>query len=150
MSSRRVLGRASIASLALGAIVAVMVTRRRVASADESPGDGVPSGALGYFARGEGCPMGWEPATQAQGRFAVGTVDPAGVGRTVGTPLQNREDRTHTHSASGAVTLAPRAIAAADGSNNSGARAGMYPVMVTSGPASSGLGYVQLRPCVKR
>jgi hypothetical protein len=85
----------------------------------------------------------------AQGRFIVGVSDPSAVGHTVGTPLNDRENRTHTHLYSGTVVLAPRAIAALDGSNNSGARAASYMVSGSTATASANMGYVQLRACVK-
>jgi hypothetical protein len=80
----------------------------------------------------------------------VGVAEPAAVGRTVGIPLADREDRTHTHEFTGMVALAPRPIAAANGSNNQGAAAGTYTVNGRTAEAPSGQAFIQLRTCVKR
>ena len=47
----------------------------------------------------ESCPDGWSPVEEAEGRVIVGIVDPASktLGGTVGDPLEDLEDRTHTH-----------------------------------------------------
>jgi|LNFM01.1.fsa_nt_gb hypothetical protein len=94
--------------------------------------------------------MGWAPATVAQGRFVVGVTESAGVGRTVGNALTDRENRTHTHTFNATVNLPARAIAASNGGNNQGARSGAYNIMGATAAAASGLGYVQLRACVKQ
>ncbi|MBL8682231.1 MAG: hypothetical protein JNK05_23895 [Myxococcales bacterium] len=141
-----------LAPLALVVLVGagMSLVRARSATAQEAPDDGVPRGALAYFATGTACPMGWAPATTVQGRFVVGVTESAGVGRTVGNALMDRENRAHTHTFNTTVNLPARAIAAGDGSNNQGARSGMYTVMGTTTAASSGLGFVQLRACVKQ
>jgi hypothetical protein len=44
------------------------------------------------------CPDGWTPLGAAEGRVIVGIGESGGeVGGTVGDPLENLEDRTHTH-----------------------------------------------------
>lgn len=141
-----------VAPWVLGALAASAVLSWRVgrAAADETPDDGVPRGAIAYFATGASCPLGWAPATMVQGRFAVAVTQPMAVGRAVGTPLTDREARAHTHAYSGRVTLAPRSIAGANGGNNQGARAGEYTVTGNTDPAATNMGYVQLRACVKQ
>jgi hypothetical protein len=150
---------ASIRSLArraapwvLGALAAsaVLSSRMRRAVADETPDDGVPRGAVAYFATGMSCPTGWAPASNVEGRFVVGVTEPTAVGRAVGAPLANREQRTHTHAFSGTVTLGSRSIAGANGSNNQGARAGEYTIAGNTAAAAANMGFVQLRACVKQ
>ncbi len=136
--------------LAALAASVVLSSRVRRAVADETPDDGVPRGAVAYFATGMACPAGWAPAANVQGRFVVGVTSPTAVSRAIGTPLTDREQRTHTHAFSATVTLAPRSIAAANGSNNQGARAGDYMIAGTTAPAATNMGYVQLRACVKQ
>jgi hypothetical protein len=43
------------------------------------------------------CPAGWSELTQARGRVVVGLVSDGTLGSTVGSPLTDLEDRTHTH-----------------------------------------------------
>lgn len=112
--------------------------------------DGVPRGAVAFFTAGTACPMGWSPADAVAGRMVVGVTDPARVGHTVGTPLGDREDRTHTHPVRAGLTLTPRNIAGADGPNRQGAASGAQTVTGTTAAGASGLPFVQLRACVKR
>ncbi|HRE92465.1 MAG TPA: hypothetical protein PK095_25335, partial [Myxococcota bacterium] len=65
------------------------------------------------------------------------------------TPLADREDRTHTHPVRLSATLSQRNIAAANGGNNSGAAPGTVSATLPSGPATSGLTFVQRLACVK-
>jgi hypothetical protein len=132
--------------VALG-IVGVFGTRSALGGGPVD--DGVPTGTVAFFGSGASCPMGWIPAPNA-GRMIVGVTDPMAVGRTVNTPLADREDRTHTHGFSGSITLATRSIAGANGGNQQGARAGMHPVTGTTLGSTSGLPFIQLRACVKQ
>ena len=84
------------------------------------------------------------------GRMIVGVSEPTALGRTSGTALTDREDRTHTHRFGATVTLAPRNIAGADGTNNQGAAARAYTVEGSTAAAPSGHAFVQLLTCVKR
>ena len=112
--------------------------------------DGVPLGTVAFFGAGTACPTGWLPADMVAGRMVVGATEGAAVGRTVGTPLGDREDRTHTHDLAGTLMVPSRSIAAADGSNRQGAAAGAQRVTGSAAAASSGLPFVQLRACVRR
>ena len=132
--------------VALGT-VGIFVTRSALGGGPSD--DGVPAGTVAFFGSGTSCPMGWTPAPNA-GRMIVGVTDPAAIGRTVNTPLADREDRTHTHGFSGSITLATRSIAGANGGNQQGARAGMHAVTGTTLGATSGLPFIQLRACVKQ
>lgn len=116
-------------------------------------GAGLPAGepprGMVAFVDGPSCPPGWQIATIATGRLMVGTDQPVLVGRSVGAPLTDREDRRHTHGmAAAAIGLPERAIAAADGGNHNGAASGVQPLTGTVAPASSGLPFVQLTACV--
>ncbi|MBN1485581.1 MAG: hypothetical protein JXA37_12765, partial [Chloroflexia bacterium] len=55
-----------------------------------------PPGAVMFFALSS-CPAGWTELTQAQGRVIVGLVPAGTLSGTVGVPLTDLEDRTHTH-----------------------------------------------------
>jgi hypothetical protein len=63
----------------------------------------LPSGFSTYFV--ENCPTGWSEIVEAKGRVVVSVVDALQGGLTVGTALGDREDRTHTHSFDGSLTL---------------------------------------------
>jgi hypothetical protein len=60
-------------------------------------GGGVPAGAVMHFELEE-CPDGWIPFDEARGRTIVG-LDLGGgtLGESVGAPLEDLEDRSHTH-----------------------------------------------------
>ncbi len=65
----------------------------------------VPSGAIMHFNLPT-CPAGWSEVTAARGRAIVGLNGSAGtLAGTVGSPLDDRENRTHNHSTDiGSVT----------------------------------------------
>ncbi len=62
----------------------------------ESRDDFVPAGTIAFFAT-SACPAGWSEYTGANGRYVVGVTGSGTAGGTVGTPLTELEDRTHTH-----------------------------------------------------
>jgi hypothetical protein len=59
--------------------------------------DPLPAGAVAFFATAV-CPPGWSRFAPAEGRAVVGLTDGGTLGGTVGTPLQNLENRLHQHS----------------------------------------------------
>ena len=95
---------------------------------------GVPDGAVAYHT-GTTCPAGWQPLTDAQGRFLVGRTDGTQVGVTVGTPLAQGEDRTHTHSFSTSVDVGATGVAGLSGCCTDVGAAGTQPV---SGATNAG------------
>jgi hypothetical protein len=110
--------------------------------------DGVPSGTVAFFSGGK-CPAGWASADDLRGRLVVAVTDGTTAGVTVGVPLGDREDRSHAHTWEAMVSTQPKALAAADGSNDSGAAAQTYAVMGATDPGTTGLPFVQEQPCVK-
>ena len=58
--------------------------------------DSVPRGAVMFFDM-PGCPSGWEVLPEARGRALVGLPINGAVRGNVGTPMFNREVRTHQH-----------------------------------------------------
>lgn len=111
--------------------------------------DGTPSGTVAHFIGGA-CPAGWAIATEIRGRLVVGVIDGTALGGVVGAPLGDQEDREHQHTYSGMVNLPDKSIAAADGGNTSGAKAGSYRVMGNTAKQTSGLPFVQVQACVKK
>jgi hypothetical protein len=121
------------------------------AAGEDPAGDGVLPGTVAFFgSETDACPEGWLPAEYAMGRLVVSVVDEPAVGKTVGTPLKNQEDRGHSHAYSTSVDLPYKAVAAADGSNNQGAKAQMYEVAGSTDPAPTGLPFIQLLVCEKQ
>lgn len=118
----------------------------------EGPGDdGVAPGTVAFFgSETAACPDGWAPAEYAMGRLVVSVVEEPLVGRQVGEPLADQEDRTHEHAYFAAINLAYKSVSAADGGNNEGAKAQLYPVEGTTEPAASGLPFIQLLVCEKK
>jgi hypothetical protein len=56
----------------------------------------IPLGFMTFF-DAETCPRGWSLYAAAQGRLIVSVDNPNNAGITVGVPLGDREDRTHSH-----------------------------------------------------
>lgn len=110
----------------------------------------VPSGTVAFFARQDGtCPAGFRPAQETAGRLVVGVAGGDAVGKLVGMPLENQEDRTHVHAFSSSIELPYKSISAANGGNDQGAAAKKYMDSGISEPSSSGLPFIQLVACVK-
>ena len=79
------------------------------------------------------------------------TVGSQPPGATVGKPLDDGEDRQHTHGMPVSLTLPSVNYAGIAGEANHGvARAGSVPMTVTGSKASTGLPYVQLLVCQKQ
>jgi hypothetical protein len=112
--------------------------------------DGIPSGTVAFFA-GTSCPPGWTRPDDVKGRMVVAVVDGGTVGVRMGTPLADRENRTHQHDYSVSVTLAPPAAGpiGAGGGSVPGAQAQTYTVTGQSDPAPTDLPLVQLLACEK-
>lgn len=138
--------------LAPALVVVLLSSRPRAAHGGEPlVDDGVPAGTVAFFGGLSACPTGWAPATETEGRLVVGVSEPAAVGQVVGTPLGDREDRTHTHATlNGQVMLSVRNIAGANGGNAQGARSGPHMTTGSAGAAPSGLLFVQVRACVRQ
>ncbi len=120
----------------LGAVAWLAFTGR--AEGGPADDDGAPQGEIAFFTGGA-CPAGWTTAATVQGRLVVAVADGGSAGVQVGSPLGDQEDRQHRHTYTGMVTLAPKNIAAADGSNNSGAASQAYTVTGTTDMAASSL-----------
>jgi len=142
--------RRAVPAVALLAAATAWFGSQRSARGGDPLDDGVPAGTVAFFAPGVMCPNGWMPLDSAAGRMVVGVADPSAVGRAVGSPLGDRENRTHTHEFSGTAPIAVRAIAGANGGNTQGAAARTYTVAGRTAPAASGHGFIQLNACVRR
>lgn len=117
------------------------------ASAGGDPVDGAPSGNIAFFVGLAECPSGWTLAPDAAGRLVVAVDDPTLAGVTVGAPLTNAEDRTHTHGVSASFVLPSRSIAAVGGSNRAGAANGTVTLTGETSAAATGLPFVQVLVC---
>src|SRR5262249_28222305 len=105
-----------------------------------------PSGMVAFFT-GATCPLGWKASPVAAGRIVIATMDPTAVGRTVGTPLADHEDRTHGHAVAATFALPAKSISAADGNNDSGGSSGDRTISGGAAMATSGLPFAQLTAC---
>jgi len=113
-------------------------------------GDSLPTGAISLFNR-KGCPPGWEPLAAAAGRTLIPTAGDSQPGATSGQPLEDGEDRQHSHGLPVTLNLPSVTYAGVVGEANHGvARAGSLPLTVVGDKASSGLPYVQLLVCQKQ
>jgi hypothetical protein len=131
--------------------VQLLVCLKTAFQRNESVPTGVPASVMMFFATAV-CPTGWKPASNA-GRFVVGNVSGTQSGTPIGTtPLSLQEDRQHTHTFSGTVTLpyARVALLSGGGADHYG-KTGTYQFSGTTAPAAAGLPYVivtQCQPCV--
>lgn len=66
-------------------------------SAVESRDDFVPSGTIAFFGTAA-CPAGWSEHAGSRGRYIVAMPAGGTVNGTIGSPMSNRQDRTHDHS----------------------------------------------------
>lgn len=113
-------------------------------------GDSLPTGAISLFNR-KGCPAGWEPLGAAAGRTLIPTTGDSKPGATRGQPLEDGEDRKHSHTLPVTLNLPAVTYAGVVGEANHGvARASSAPMTVVGDKASTGLPYVQLLVCQKQ
>jgi hypothetical protein len=131
--------------LLLAACATLLPARAEGQAAD----DGVPTGMVAFFTAAS-CPTGWSAASYANGRLVVGVNLAAQVGKTVGNPLADKEDRAHTHPFTVQLTTTVHSISAADGSNNQGAAAQMYSWSDATASSTTGLPFIQLLACEKQ
>ncbi|MCO4746243.1 MAG: hypothetical protein KC912_15705 [Proteobacteria bacterium] len=73
-----------------------------------------PSGTVAYFDR-PACPTAWSQLLEGKGRLVVGLTMFGDPLQTVGTPLADGEDRTHSHAVTGSATVSSNPISGASG-----------------------------------
>jgi hypothetical protein len=119
-----------VASAISGIIAATLPPPALAASADTSP-----TGMVAFFPQSE-CPVGWEPATYAQGRLLLGVTDLTTytLGKQVGAALANLTAPSHEHAFAVTLTLSEKeeGWGVCGGGNEEGAAKGTYTV---NGPA---------------
>ena len=116
-------------------------------AAQEPPA--APPGMISFFALAE-CPTEWSKAEAATGRLVIGTVVADDVGKQVGEPLADREDRKHSHEYILTLAVPEKSIAAISGCcNGQGAKKGDYAVDGATLVASTELPFIQLTVCRK-
>jgi hypothetical protein len=114
--------------------------------AGAASGDPLPSKMI-FFVPGLDCPEGSAPATDAAGRMLLVVNNSGDVGKTLGDPLTDQEDRSHSHSGKMSVNLSAHSISGANGPNNQATRKGSQTANITSGASTSGLPFIQLLVC---
>ncbi len=105
-------------------------------------------GFIGFFA--SNCPSGWSELTSLEGRLLLLVNNSFQAGESVGFPLADREERTHTHAVSGSFNLPSKEVSALGGSNTDGAHSGKQPLLGflnSTTASSSGFPLVQLTAC---
>lgn len=125
----------------LAALVVILLSTR-----SKNAVDALPQGFMTFFDR-EQCPQGWELFASSQGRLIVSVDNANNAGITVGVPLQDREDRSHTHRTTLSGTLKHQDVAGASGSNTEGADHGTVSTKLISDASPSGLPFTQLILC---
>ena len=139
-----------ISTVVLAGLALVAVLRLPHATAGDPDTTDVPPGTVAFFGSADSrCPRGWRSLSDGAGRLLVAVTAADSVGKTVGKPLADQEDRTHQHAYSASVDLPHKSISAADGPNRQGAAAKKYESQGQSEPAPSGLPFVQLALCEK-
>ena len=94
----------TVASAALpkagGAMTGAITTNSTFDGVDVAAIASVPANLVAYRASGESTPSGWSEYTSCRGRMIVGLPSGGSDGGTVGTVLDNLDDRTHNHTLS--------------------------------------------------
>jgi hypothetical protein len=128
--------------------IAYLFCEKTTFQRNTNPPVGIPQYLAAFFLDAN-CPVGWKPALTTGGRLIV--VLPA-----AGTPglsfggalLKPGEDRTHTHSFSGQVSLSSQNVIGGTGCCDDGwGRPGTYNFNGTTDAASTGQPYVIVSQC---
>jgi hypothetical protein len=129
----------------------------------QTSGDPYPTNSISFFASSS-CPAGWSPYAPAKGLFIVPTPRGATTGEISGTPLDNLQAPTHTHSLSNTVEVKGTEYAGASGCcaggagvccNKSVSTSGIKHLEsdgdtnVTTAPMDPNIPYIQLLVCKK-
>lgn len=96
------------------------------------------------------CPTGWSELSAAEGRTLLLVNNSYQAGATIGFPLTDGQDPTHSHVIDGAFDLGSKEVSALGGSNTDGAHSGKQPLLGflnTTSASSSGLPFIQLMVC---
>lgn len=94
------------------------------------------------------CPQGWAEVIDAKGRLILGTTDPALVGKTQGTPMQDQTPPLHQHDFTIGVQLKFEPVVALSGLNYSLTGANTeYTASGTAAASDGNLPYMQLLVC---
>jgi len=120
---------------------------------NQNPPIGVPQTVVTFYSTAN-CPTGWKQTLLTSGRFIVGLPSGSSTPTAAfgGDPLEVGEDRQHTHTFSGSVTIPSTGVGLGSGccAEHYGA-AGGYSFQGTTAGASTGLPYTivtQCQPCV--
>jgi len=106
----------------------------------------IPAGFTTFFFS-QSCPSGWYPLVTAEGRLIVSVSSAGNAGVTVNQPLQDQEDRVHSHTFETYLDLPSKSVAAIDCCNNQGACNDQYPVGGTLDKTTTNYPFVQLLLC---
>lgn len=140
-----------VGAAALGLLALGLAVRPQPATAGDADTADVPPGIVAFFGQADSrCPAGFRVPQEASGRLLVGVTAADAVGKSVGKPLADQEDRTHVHAFTTRAELPYKSISAADGPNSQGAAAKTYSDSSATAPAPSGLPFVQLTVCEKQ
>lgn len=106
----------------------------------------LPRGFTTFFNL-ESCPPGFHEIPESKGRVIVSVDDAKIAGLTVGEPLKDGEDPTHTHSTVGTYSVDSQHVAADGCCNTEGAHSGSYRASGTAVDHTSNLPFTQLLLC---
>jgi hypothetical protein len=122
------------------------------AQTDVDDADGAPPGMVAFF-DAVTCPPGWTTLPETQGRLLLVVADGAQVGKAIGAPLLDQEDRTHNHTFSATFELGSKSISAAGwphwAANHEAGEKGSHQASGTTSSSTSGLPFAQFLLCQK-
>jgi hypothetical protein len=102
-----------------------------------------------FFVDTTACPDGSTALQDAAGRVLVVTSQTSEIGKTVGTPMEDQQDNTHTHSGTITVNLPEHSISGgSDCCNDQATTKGDHTASITSGSSTTNLPFIQLLVCV--
>ena len=113
---------------------------------NEIPAGSLPIGVSTFFTADQ-CPNGWQEVQDAQGRLVLSVKEKKWVGKTVGSPLEDQEDRPHRHHFMLTTSLPAKGVAANACCNWEGAESGFYRSDVYGSSGKSQLPFYQALFC---
>lgn len=129
--------------------VQLLACQKAIYHSTPNPPIGMPQEVL-IFQTTLACATGWKPSPLTNGRIIVGLPASGAVPQTPfgGDPLAIGEDRVHTHTFIGSVTLPSQGVELAEGGWTTGyGGAGAVSYAGTTAPSSTGLPYLTVTQC---
>jgi hypothetical protein len=124
-----------------------LICQKSLFTKNPNPPVNVPQYVVTFF-EADQCPTGWKSTNITSGRFITGLPD-GGIPQTTfgGEVLNPGEDRQHSHTISGSVTISSISLSVKPGCCWHLGVAATYPYQCTTKSASTGMPYAMVTQC---